>query len=351
MNRLLLLVPILISLVFMSPFFTVQAATPVTITLQPAVTQYKTGDLISIPMRINTQGEGIYSLQTDISFPTDQLEVLSIDTTNSIFPLQVINTYSPGKISLIRGSFSPINTVNGLIATIQMKALKTGNAELVFDPTTVALNQTGTNQSNAFGVTLTINSLVPSPTPKPSPTLTPSPLPSLLPSLAPSPSIKPSAFVTPSPLPSVIPTPSPSVTPSPSPSVSPTTSTITVFAAGTPADGLYPTLALQIRNAKNNWKTVKTFTNVTSLLNQLVYRHNTLLQPQDIRVRFTNDRYLPKKGQDRNLYIDKINLDGVDIETERNTTFSTGSWSSQNGCSDGFKRSEWLHCNGYFEFR
>jgi len=126
MNRLLLLVGILISLIFVPLLTLVQAATPVTITLEPTASQYKPGDLITIPMRINTQGEGIYSIQTDISFPTDQLEVLSIDTTNSIFPLQVINIYSPGKISLIRGSFSPINTPSGLIATIQMKALKVG---------------------------------------------------------------------------------------------------------------------------------------------------------------------------------------------------------------------------------
>jgi hypothetical protein len=51
------------------------------------------------------------------------------------------------------------------------------------------------------------------------------------------------------------------------------------------------------------------------------------------------------------LYVDKINLNGVDIETEKATTFSTGSWSSTDGCADGFKQSEWLHCNGYFEFR
>jgi hypothetical protein len=299
-------------------FVSVQAATPVTITLEPAVSQYKPGDLITIPIRINTQGEGIYSLQTDISFPTDQLEVISIDTATSIFPLQVINIFSPGKISLIRGSFSPINTSNGLIATIQIKALKSGVAELVFDPTTVALNQTGTNQTTALGTTLKINSPLPSVTP------TPLPIPSLI--------------------------PSPSVIPSSSPT--PTNSTITIYAAGTPAEGVYPTLVLQIHNLKNNtWKTVKTFTSVSSLLNELVYTHNTLVQPKDIRVRFTNDRYLAKKGQDRNLYVDKINLNGVDIETEKATTFSTGSWSSTDGCADGFKQSEWLHCNGYFEFR
>ncbi len=335
MFRVRIFLIMILTLLLALPLTFAKAATPVVMTLEPTVVSYKVGDIITLPLKINTSGEGIYSIQADISFPSDSLQVTGVDTTNSVFPLQVINTYSTGSVSLIRGSFSPINTSNGLIATIQMKALKTGNPELVFDPTTVALNQTGTNQTNAFGVTLTINSVVPSPLPSPSP------------SSLPSPSLKPSPSILPSPVPSVIPSPSPSPIPSPSP----TTSTITIYAVGTPAEGIYPTLALQIRNAKNNWKTVKTFTNVTSLLNQLVYQHPTLIQPQDIRIRFTNDRYLPKKGQDRNLYIDKINLDGVDIETERNTTFSTGSWSSQNGCGDGFKRSEWLHCNGYFEYR
>ncbi len=56
-----------VSMVFITPFFSVQAASPVTITLAPTSTQYQTGDLITLPVRINTQGEGIYSIQTDIS--------------------------------------------------------------------------------------------------------------------------------------------------------------------------------------------------------------------------------------------------------------------------------------------
>lgn len=290
---------VLISIVFIRPLTFVQAASPVTITLQPISTQYQTGDLINLPLRINTQGGGIYSVQTDISFPSDKLEVTGIDTTGTVFPLQVVNSYSPGKISLIRGSFSPINNASGLIATIQLKAVKTGASELIFDSTTVALNNQNNNQTSAPGITLTVTS----PTVKPSP--------------------------------------------------SPTTSTITVFAAGTPVNGVYPTLALQIRNLKNNqWKTVKSFKNIDSTkIHELVYKHSSKVAAGDIRVRFTNDRYLPKKGQDRNLMVDKINLDGVDIETERSSTFSEGSWSSNNGCSAGFKSSQWLHCNGYFEYR
>lgn len=61
--------------------------------------------------------------------------------------------------------------------------------------------------------------------------------------------------------------------------------------------------------------------------------------------------YLPAKKEDRNLIVDKINIDGKDYQSEAATTYSLGSWAPSDGCKAGFKKSEWLHCNGYFEYR
>ena len=64
-----------------------------------------------------------------------------------------------------------------------------------------------------------------------------------------------------------------------------------------------------------------------------------------IQVAFTND-----DGASRDLRVDKIEVDGVAYQSEAPTTYSTGTWTSDNGCGGGFKRNEWLHCDGYFAY-
>lgn len=68
-----------------------------------------------------------------------------------------------------------------------------------------------------------------------------------------------------------------------------------------------------------------------------------------IQVVFTNDRY--EEGVlDRNLYVDNIEVDGTIFETEAPTVFSTGTWGGEDGVQPGFRQSEVLHANGYFQY-
>ncbi|MFK8112025.1 MAG: DUF4347 domain-containing protein [Rubripirellula sp.] len=69
-----------------------------------------------------------------------------------------------------------------------------------------------------------------------------------------------------------------------------------------------------------------------------------------VRVVFTNDLYLPTQNFDRNLRVDRITIDGNEFETENPSVFSTGTWLPSIGVQPGFRQSEWLHTNGYFEF-
>ncbi len=68
-----------------------------------------------------------------------------------------------------------------------------------------------------------------------------------------------------------------------------------------------------------------------------------------IEIVFPNDYGVPGVS-DRNLYVDKITIDGATYETEAPTTWSTGTWTSPNGCDDAYKQSESLHCTGYFRY-
>jgi peroxidase len=72
--------------------------------------------------------------------------------------------------------------------------------------------------------------------------------------------------------------------------------------------------------------------------------------PDQIRVVFVNDLYDPANGIDRNLIIDRIFVNGQVIETESDAVFSTGTWTAEDGIQPGFRNSEFLHTNGYFQF-
>ena len=80
-----------------------------------------------------------------------------------------------------------------------------------------------------------------------------------------------------------------------------------------------------------------------------LYRADDLVMADDIQIYFTNDLY--EFGRpDRNLHIDRIAIDGVGYETEDASVFSTGTYLPQDGIVPGFRRSETLHAEGFFQF-
>ncbi len=70
----------------------------------------------------------------------------------------------------------------------------------------------------------------------------------------------------------------------------------------------------------------------------------------DVRIVFTNDLYDEAAGIDRNLRVDSITIDGITLETESADVYSTGTWLPGDGITPGFRQSEYLHTDGYFQF-
>ncbi|MCA9172401.1 MAG: hypothetical protein KDB23_32275, partial [Planctomycetales bacterium] len=68
-----------------------------------------------------------------------------------------------------------------------------------------------------------------------------------------------------------------------------------------------------------------------------------------VRVRFANDGDTAT-GLDRNLRIDRIEIDGTTFQTEWPNVWSTGTYVDPIGCVPGYQESEFLHCDGYFEY-
>ena len=98
-----------------------------------------------------------------------------------------------------------------------------------------------------------------------------------------------------------------------------------------------------------NGETVQSWSVTTQ---QTVYTFNTSssVAIEDIQVHFTNDQYDPANGIDSNLIVDFVELDGTRYETEAPTTFSTGSWLPEDGIQPGFRQSETLNTNGFFQY-
>lgn len=80
------------------------------------------------------------------------------------------------------------------------------------------------------------------------------------------------------------------------------------------------------------------------------YNSSNVVVADDVRIAFTNDAYDPSNGIDANLRIDAIEIDNVRYETESIAVFSTGSWLPADGTQPGFRQSEFLNTNGYFQF-
>ena len=77
------------------------------------------------------------------------------------------------------------------------------------------------------------------------------------------------------------------------------------------------------------------------------YAINAAVTADQVRVVFTNDMYIPP-DYDRGVFVDRIVVNRVEIETEHPRVLSTGTW---DGTSDpGFKQSEVLGCGGYFQY-
>ena len=111
--------------------------------------------------------------------------------------------------------------------------------------------------------------------------------------------------------------------------------TIEIYAQGTTVSNTGPTMKLYI-----NDKNVKTFTNIKAYAK---YTYISSSAINKVKIQFTNDAY--KAPQDRNLRVDKIIVNGTAYETEASNVFSKDC-----GGISGYRQTEWLNCNGYFEW-
>ena len=96
--------------------------------------------------------------------------------------------------------------------------------------------------------------------------------------------------------------------------------------------------------------TVQSYSNLSRSPTTFSYQAAGVVSANQVRVVFTNDLFDSANGIDRNLNVDKISIDGTDFETEAPSVFSTGTWRPEDGITPGFRQSQTLHANGYFQY-
>ncbi len=82
----------------------------------------------------------------------------------------------------------------------------------------------------------------------------------------------------------------------------------------------------------------------------LSYTTPATVNADQVRLAFLNDLYDPASGIDRNVRVDAILIDGKRFETEAASVFSTGTWKAEDGIQPGYRQSEYLHSDGYFQY-
>ena len=155
----------------------------------------------------------------------------------------------------------------------------------------------------------------------------------------------PTATKTPSPTATKTPTPTKTSTPTPIPTSLPTSlpssgdTVLKIYAAGTPSNGIYPTMNVYADN-----KLIATYTDVIGNPSTRKFWNFTLnlrSKPSKLVIQFPNDE--ASNNGDRNLIIDYISINDQIIQAEAPTVYSTS-------CGNGYQRSETLYCSGALEF-
>ncbi|QEG23457.1 carbohydrate-binding domain-containing protein [Mariniblastus fucicola] len=96
---------------------------------------------------------------------------------------------------------------------------------------------------------------------------------------------------------------------------------------------------------------VQTWENVGTEERLFNFETEESLSPDQVRIAFTNDLYLPEQGIDRNLSVALMTIDGQTFATNDPGVLSVGVWNPEVGAIvSGYGQGDTLHASGYFEF-
>jgi hypothetical protein len=150
--------------------------------LSPANAPYNDNGSFSVQVREDSGAAAVNAVQANLSYPTNLLEVTSVDETGSGFGLNASTSSSNGQISIARGTTpgGPNVTGNQLIATINFKGKGTAGTASVSGAAGSAVVRASDAHdilTKTDGGSYVLSGTAPTPTPTATPTHTPTPTP------------------------------------------------------------------------------------------------------------------------------------------------------------------------------
>ncbi len=181
--------------------------------LSPSTGSFTAGQDFSVQVRTNTNGQTINGMETQITYPSNLLDLVSVNNTGIDLDIVVPLTNTAGTVNLAYGSIVP-KSGDLLISTLNFHAKAAGNVDMDFVNPSVVSDISNQNVLKNFtngnytitGVGATSTPIPPTPTTAVNPTSTPIP---------PTPTTAVNPTSTPIP-------PTPTITPTPTTAVNPT---------------------------------------------------------------------------------------------------------------------------------
>ncbi len=159
MQRLAPYIFIVLGCILATPAF----ASAATLTVAPVTTNVTVGDIVTVRLLVNSEGKALNLVDGTLTFPSDMLSAISLDTSQSILALWIQQpSFSnvEGTITFNGGVPSPGFTgSSGTVLAVTFEAKKAGKATLILnDAEVLANNGLGTDILGATNdATLTID--------------------------------------------------------------------------------------------------------------------------------------------------------------------------------------------------
>lgn len=115
-----------------APSASTEKPSGVSMYVSPDAQTLSRGQELSLSVWANSDEEKVNAVEADINYPTDYFSFEKVDDTTSSFPLAVQADEKDGKITIVRGTTTPIQG-NNLIAVVKLQIKdKSGRARISF---------------------------------------------------------------------------------------------------------------------------------------------------------------------------------------------------------------------------
>ncbi len=95
----------------------------VTLSVTPVSEKLSLDQEFTFNVYIDTNNQSVNVVTAKLNYPSNNFEFVSIDTSESEFGVQAVNTGGSGNIEITRGSVTPVNSPNALVGKVTLRPI------------------------------------------------------------------------------------------------------------------------------------------------------------------------------------------------------------------------------------